>query len=162
VDGDDEVLLKKCMENFQSLFDQIGTLRQMTSKRRKKKLIQTFLQIICCETSTNETLDPSMDPKIYPEWQGKLLKLLVTTTKAASSVGSHDVSFERSIDPQFNSSIDNVLDRMLSLSNRLLKFGGLREEEFEDEEDLENRWSQVVDVLDGLLERAVRLFSSRS
>ena len=102
-----------------------------------------------------------MDPKAYPEWQGKLLKLLVATTKAASSIGSHDVSFERSINSQFNSSIDKVLDRTLILSNRLLKFGGLREEGIEDEEDLESRWAQVVDVLDGLLERAVGVFCFR-
>jgi PMC2NT (NUC016) domain len=133
-------------------------MANLTDLQMRRKLIHLFLQIISCQSRHDFARDPSMDPKTYPEWQGKLLKLLVATTKAASSVGSHDVSFERSINSQFNSSIDNVLDRMLSLSNRLLKFGGLREEEFEDEEDLENRWTQVVDVLDGLLERAARFF----
>jgi exosome complex exonuclease RRP6 len=96
-----------------------------------------------------------MDPKIFPEWQAKLLKQLVQTTKAASAVGSHDISFERSIDPGFDSNLNAVTDRLLTLSNRLLKFTGLRGDEFDDEDDLENRWEEVVDVVDGLLERAV-------
>jgi len=98
-----------------------------------------------------------MDPKTYPEWQASLLKQLVATTKAASAVGSHDVSFERSIDPQFDSSLRSVTDRLLALSNRLLKFAGSETEEFEDEDDLEDRWAEIVDVIDGLLERAVSL-----
>jgi len=98
-----------------------------------------------------------MDPKIFPEWQAKLLKQLVQTTKAASAVGSHDVSFERSIDPSFNENLNAVTDRLLTLSNRLLKFTGLKGDEFEDEDDLENRWEEVVDVVDGLLEKAVHI-----
>ena len=67
-----------------------------------------------------------MDQKTYPEWQANLLKLLVSTTKAASAVGSHDISFERSIDSEFDSSLTTVTDRLLNLSNRLLKFAGLQ------------------------------------
>jgi len=96
-----------------------------------------------------------MDPKTYPEWQASLLKQLVSTTKAASAVGSHDVSFERSIDSKFNSALTSVTDRLLALSNRLLKFAGSETEDFEDEDDLEDRWAEIVDVVDGLLERAV-------
>ena len=99
-----------------------------------------------------------MDPKTYPEWQASLLKQLVATTKAASAVGSQDVSFERSIDSKFDSSLTSVTDRLLALSNRLLKFAGSETEEFEDEDDLEDRWAEIVDVVDGLLERAVILF----
>src|SRR5271170_7591324 len=98
---------------------------------------------------------PAMDPKTYPEWQASLLKQLVSTTKAASAVGSHDVSFERSIDSKFNSALTSVTDRLLALSNRLLKFAGSETEDFEDEDDLEDRWAEIVDVVDGLLERAV-------
>jgi exosome complex exonuclease RRP6 len=98
-----------------------------------------------------------MDPQTYPEWQANLLKLLVSTTKAASAVGGHDISFERSIDVDFDSSLTAVTDRLLSLSNRLLTFAGSTGEEFDDEEDLEGRWGEVVDVVDGLLERAVWL-----
>jgi PMC2NT (NUC016) domain len=97
-----------------------------------------------------------MDPKRYPEWQANLLKLLVSTTRAASAVGSHDISFERSIDSTFDASLTAVTDRLLNLSNRLLKFSGFDEDEYEDEDDLENRWGDVVDVVDTLLERAVR------
>lgn len=97
-----------------------------------------------------------MDPKRYPEWQANLLKLLVSTTRAASAVGSHDISFERSIDSDFDASLTAVTDRLLNLSNRLLKFAGFDEDEYEDEDDLENRWGDVVDVVDTLLERAVR------
>lgn len=98
-----------------------------------------------------------MDPKTFPDWQAKLLKQLVQTTKAASAVGSHDISFERSIDSTFDSNLNAVTDRLLSLSNQLLRFAGLGGEEFEDEEDLGDRWGEVVDVVDGLLERAVWL-----
>ena len=96
-----------------------------------------------------------MDPKIYPEWQASLLKHLVSTTKAVSAVGGHDITFERSIDREFDSSLTAVTDRLLNLSNRLLKFAGLQEDEFENEDDLEDRWGDVVDVVDSLLERAV-------
>jgi len=99
-----------------------------------------------------------MDPKTYPEWQANLLKLLVSTTRAASAVGSHDISFERSIDSNFDSSLTQVTDRLLSLTNRLLKFSGSQQDEFEDEDDLDDRWGDVVDVVDSLLERAVLLF----
>ena len=75
---------------------------------------------------------PAMDPKTYPEWQASLLKQLVSTTKAASAVGSHDVSFERSIDSKFNSALTSLTDRLLTLSNRLLKFAGSETEDFED------------------------------
>lgn len=104
-----------------------------------------------------EGVSPVMDPKTYPEWQASLLKQLVATTKAASAVGSQDVSFERSIDSKFDSSLTSVTDRLLALSNRLLKFAGSKTEEFEDEDDLEDRWAEIVDVVDGLLERAVIL-----
>jgi len=96
-----------------------------------------------------------MDPKTYPEWQASLLKQLVFTTKSASAVGSHDISFECSIDSKFNSALTSVTDRLLALSNRLLKFAGSETDEFEDEDDLEDRWAEIVDVVDGLLERAV-------
>ena len=106
-------------------------------------------------STTKGHVDAPMDPKTYPEWQANLLKFLISTTKAASAVGSHDISFERSIDSEFDSSLTTVTDRLLNLSNRLLKFSGLQGEEFEDEDDLEDRWGEVVDVVDGLLERAV-------
>ena len=96
-----------------------------------------------------------MDPKTYPEWQANLLKLLVSTTRAASAVGTHDISFERSIDSGFDSSLTTVTDRLLNLSNRVLKVAGFEEDEYENEDDLENRWGDTVDVVDTLLERAV-------
>ena len=98
-----------------------------------------------------------MDPKTYPEWQASLLKQLVATTRAASAVGGHDIMFERSIDSEFDSSLMAVTERLLSITNRLLMFGGLQGEEFEDEDDLEDRWGDIVDVVDTLLERAVSL-----
>lgn len=101
-----------------------------------------------------------MDPKTYPEWQASLLKHLISTTKAASAVGGHDISFERSIDSTFDSSLTTVTGRLLNLSNRLLRFAGSQEEDYEDEDDLEDRWRQIVDVVDSLLERAV-IFCSR-
>lgn len=100
----------------------------------------------------------AMDPKTYPEWQANLLKLLVSTTRAASAVGSHDISFERSIDSNFDSSLTEVTDRLLSITNRLLKFAGSQQDEFEDEDDLDDRWGDVVDIVDSLLERAVWRF----
>ena len=96
-----------------------------------------------------------MDPKTYPAWQENLLKCLVATTKAASAVGGQDISFERSIDGDFDASLSCVTDRLLNLSNRLLKLAESQEEEYEDEDDMENRWGEIVDVIDGLLERAV-------
>jgi len=65
--------------------------------------------------------------------------------------------FERSIDSEFDSSLMTVTERLLSITNRLLMFGGLQGEEFEDEDDLEDRWGDIVDVVDTLLERAVSL-----
>lgn len=96
-----------------------------------------------------------MDPKTYPEWQAGLLKLLISTTKAASAVGAHDVLFECSIDREFASAFNVVADKLLHLTNRLLRFAGSQGEDFEDEDSYENRWGEVVDVVDGLLERAV-------
>jgi exosome complex exonuclease RRP6 len=96
-----------------------------------------------------------MDPKTYPEWQRNLLKQLVSTTKAASAIASHDLSFERSIDTAFDSSLSALTDRLLTTTNELLKFAGHSGEEFDDADDLDNRWGDIVDVVDSLLERAV-------
>jgi PMC2NT (NUC016) domain len=96
-----------------------------------------------------------MDAKAYPEWQASLLKQLVSTTRSASAVGSHDIPFERSIDPDFDSSLTAVTHRLLSLTNQLLKFAGSQAEELENEDDLEDRWADIVDMVDTLLERAV-------
>jgi exosome complex exonuclease RRP6 len=96
-----------------------------------------------------------MDPKAYPEWQSKLLKQLVSTTRAASVLASHDLSFESSIDSAFNTSLNALTNRLLSTTNSLLKFAGHEGENFSDEEDLQDRWGEAVDVVDSLLERAV-------
>lgn len=103
-----------------------------------------------------------MDPKTYPEWQAGLLKQLVSTTRVASAVGSHDISFECSINSQFDSSLTATADRLLNLSNRLLSFAGSKAKDYEDEDDLEDRWMEIVDVVDGLLERAVFFCSNES
>jgi PMC2NT (NUC016) domain len=105
--------------------------------------------------------DAQMDSKTYPEWQKGLLSSLVATTKAASAVAGHDVSFERSIDSTFDAALTTVTERLLSLTNQMLKLAGIREDEFEDEDDIEERWVQLVDVVDGLLEKAVIIGAGR-
>jgi exosome complex exonuclease RRP6 len=102
-----------------------------------------------------------MDSKTYPEWQKGLLSSLVATTKAASAVAGHDVSFERSIDSTFDAALTSVTERLLSVTNQMLKLAGIREDEFEDEDDIEERWVQLVDVVDGLLEKAVIIGAGR-
>lgn len=83
---------------------------------------------------------------------------LITTTKTAGQLSSEDLAFQRSLNPEVGTALDEQSSRLLSLSNKLLKsassIADLRTPRLDDVEDIENNWRGVIDVVDSLLEKA--------
>jgi exosome complex exonuclease RRP6 len=84
---------------------------------------------------------------------------LVLMTRATNQVCAEDVTFYRSLDRSIASTLDQQQATLLSLAERLLRnaTAGTDTESprlLADVESLDQAWKGVVDVLDGLLERA--------
>ena len=88
----------------------------------------------------------------------------LNATKLAASLPA-DLDFHRSLDKQFAQALDSCSDKVLNLTNRLLSFvstiegsKGKGKRKLEDEEDVVDKFnSVVVDVVDQLFEKAVRV-----
>lgn len=83
---------------------------------------------------------------------------LVSMTRSTTQVCAEDVAFYRSLDRSVASTVDQQQATLLSLAERLLRnaTAGTDTESprLPDIEALDQAWRGVVDVLDGLLERA--------
>ncbi|BFZ59106.1 exosome nuclease subunit [Saitoella coloradoensis] len=96
-----------------------------------------------------------MDAAKFPDFQSSLFKALVSTTRAATILGAQDLAFHRSLDPSFGDSLDECSTRLLELTNSLVKIASAdAADTFHDEDDLNDRWGDVVDVVDTLLEKS--------
>lgn len=94
----------------------------------------------------------------FDAWQTELFAALVKATKASNAVPASDVSFYRTLDHSFASDMNEVSGITLDLCNRLLRqAGGSSAEQLEDHEDVKDRFHVVVDVVDNMLEKVVRL-----
>ena len=104
---------------------------------------------------------------------------LVSTTRTVSELCSEDLSFHRSLDPQAGQGLDRQNARLLELAERLINNAGADSSaarggsgrstvgvgaavrlrpKADDEggvaEVIDGSWSRVVEVVDGLLEKA--------
>jgi exosome complex exonuclease RRP6 len=118
----------------------------------------------------NEEKKPSLEEYLA------ILKGRTDQTVSSASKLPQDIPFHRSLDRKFRTDLDAASERVLRLTNKLLKLSNSlnkkkaaatqgrksrRDEENEptlnDEDDIMDRFhSIVVDVLDPLLEHAVR------
>lgn len=92
--------------------------------------------------------------------QEEIQKSLISTIKSANRIASHDLSFQRTVNPDVAEELDEKTSRILDLSTRLLNSAargcGLKPPKLEDPEDVDMNWRKVVDVVDSVLEKADR------
>ena len=93
----------------------------------------------------------------FKSLQDQIQAALISTTRTSGQISSEDLGFQRSLNPEVGASLDEQSARLLELSNALLKSAAsiseLSAPALEDQEDVENNWRNVVDVLDSLLEK---------
>lgn len=111
--------------------------------------------------ASQDVPDPIND---FQGFQTSLFKSLVAATAAANSIPVEEVGFFRSLDRTFAKDLDHAGSSALSIGNTLLQHcaidSGLEVKDFEDVDDVVQRYGAATDVCDGLLEKAVsiRLF----
>jgi len=82
---------------------------------------------------------------------------LISVTRTCGQISAEDLGFQRQLDRQLGSALDEQAARVLALSSTLLKsatsIADLRAPHLEDVDDVDNNWRGVVDVIDSLLEK---------
>jgi exosome complex exonuclease RRP6 len=93
----------------------------------------------------------------FKSLQDQIQAALISTTRTSGQISSEDLGFQRSLNPELGTLLDEQSARLLELSNELLKsaasISDLKVPVLEDQDDVENSWRSVVDVLDSLLEK---------
>jgi exosome complex exonuclease RRP6 len=93
----------------------------------------------------------------FKSLQDQIQPALLATTRVSSQLSSQDLGFQRSLNPEVGTSLDEQTARLLELSRGLLKSAAsiaeLHVPVLEDVEDVDNHWRGVVDVVDSLLEK---------
>jgi exosome complex exonuclease RRP6 len=83
----------------------------------------------------------------------------MATVKAATSVASEDILFHRTSTPEFGALLDRCDARLRKLTNQLLYSAGsgttVAVPRLKDVDDVDLKWSGIVEVVDDLLEKAV-------
>ncbi|ORZ19396.1 ribonuclease H-like domain-containing protein [Absidia repens] len=100
--------------------------------------------------------DPLTDFKGY---QASLFKALTSATNASNAIPVEDLGFLRTLDRTFAKDLDLSSDALLKVANNLTghcaKDIGLEStQKTNDIDDVNDRFSGVIDVIDGLFERA--------
>lgn len=83
---------------------------------------------------------------------------LVAATRTVNGLANEDLQFQRTVNPTVGSSLDDKSSRLLQLASGLLKSAGnvtgQRALALDDADDVDISWRSIVDVIDGLLEKA--------
>ncbi|KAI5304539.1 exosome nuclease subunit [Ascosphaera pollenicola] len=99
-------------------------------------------------------MDPSSDSASFREQSLSALKGL---TRATNQLASQDLAFHKSLDSSVGPAVDEQGNKILYLANDLLRcVSGTdkRVPHLTDEESVDDNWRSIVDVIDGLLEKA--------
>lgn len=101
-------------------------------------------------------MDPSQD---FKSLQEQVQASLLSATRTVNRIASEDLAFQRTAHPSTGDRLDEQSARLLSLSTDLLRSAGKATDQksagiLEDVEDVEIQWRTIVDVVDGLLEKA--------
>ena len=95
------------------------------------------------------------DDEDFSALESRVFASVVSTVRAVTALGAHDIPFQRSSDADFAGAADDTAARILALANALLAGAApARIAPLGSEDDVEQRWGDVVDVTDHLLERA--------
>lgn len=101
-------------------------------------------------------MDPSQD---FKSLQDKVQASLLSATRTVNRIASEDLGFQRTAHPSTGDRLDEQSTRLLSLSTDLLRSAAKATDQkavgtLEDGEDVDIHWRAIVDVVDGLLEKA--------
>ena len=100
-------------------------------------------------------MDPTQD---FKSLQDQIQAALISTTRTTGQISSEDLGFQRSLNPEVGTALDEQSERLLSLATALLKSAAsisqLRAPVLEEADDVENNWRGIVDVVDSLLEKS--------
>lgn len=95
----------------------------------------------------------------FKEYQNALFTALTGATRAANAIPIADLGYYRSLDRDFAKTLDSCGDKVLKLSNIILKHASIDDTEtsarFFDIDDVMDRFGMAIDVVDNLLEKAV-------
>ncbi len=94
----------------------------------------------------------------FKAFQDLVQASLVNVTRSATQVSNQDLSFHRSSSEKLSRSLDNQNAYLLRLTNKLLKAATqdtqLKPPSLRNQDSIEDNWRGLVDVVDGLLEKA--------
>lgn len=90
--------------------------------------------------------------------QESISNALVATTRAATSIAAQDIGFLRTSEASIAASIDRKCTKLLHLTEKLLSRAASSTDSIHtylsDADAIDSNWTQVVDAVDGLFERA--------
>lgn len=102
-----------------------------------------------------------MEPTEFAAFQKDASLGMVKLVKTAKTLSSGDIAFNKSLDAEFSTVLDNANGKILGLINDLVRNAtdgsDIKFEELEDADSVETRWSVISEVVDFLLEKAVWL-----
>jgi exosome complex exonuclease RRP6 len=94
----------------------------------------------------------------FKSFQDKVTASLVNVTRTAGQISNEDLNFHRSSNANLSKALDAQNTRLLRLTNRLLKAAtkdsSVPAPKLQNQDDIEDNWRGIVDVIDGLLEKA--------
>src|ERR1700712_4204164 len=94
----------------------------------------------------------------FKAFQDLVQASLINVTRSATQVSNQDLSFHRSSSEKLSRSLDRQNSHLLRLTNKLLKAATqdtqLKPPSLQDQDGIEDNWRGIVDVVDGLLEKA--------
>ena len=83
---------------------------------------------------------------------------LIDTTRTAAQISNEDLAFQRSSNPSIVPLLERQNSRLLGLAQRLIRSAALGSEITSplivNADSVEDKWSEIVDVVDNLLEKA--------
>ncbi|KAF3199871.1 exosome nuclease subunit [Orbilia oligospora] len=99
-----------------------------------------------------------MEPTEFATFQKDASLGLVKLVKTVKTLSSGDIAFNKSLDAEFSTVLDNTNSKVLGLINSLVRNAtdgsDVKFENFEDSDSVETRWSVISEVVDFLLEKA--------
>lgn len=100
-------------------------------------------------------MDSSQD---FGSLQSRISSSLVDVTRTAGQLSAEDLSFQRSLNSGLAGPLDRLSGRLLRCGQTLVQRAVTGSEvdppRLEEQDDVENNWEGLVEVVDSLLERA--------
>lgn len=94
----------------------------------------------------------------FKSFQEQVQSSLVDVTRSAGQVANQDLSFHRSYSENLSRSLDRQNVHLLRLTNKLLKAAtkdtAIKAPSLQEQDDIDDNWRRIVDVVDHLLEKS--------